>query len=1148
MAVSGISPYAIGGLASGLDTNSIVDKLIEVQRKQGDHLYTKKTSLQRQKEVLRNFNLQLLRLQNAAFDLRIGSNFSTRTAVSSNESVLKATASSSAAPGRHTVKVERMAEQARASSHILSPRVLAYPPNTAGITGISGAQVPTPTYWYGAAAEDPVNEGKIAASINSTNNRLTVSFGSTTVTVTLNNASAGVTSMDTVAADIQDKVNSALNQARGTSGVTYLVVNAGSASGAGNDCFRFISNFNGSQYSFSIDTASGAASALGLSDPSSITVQEGSDPVGGQYVLTFTAPTASYITGTSASGPFTIETGVNDLLNITVNGVNREITLSPQSAVDGSTMAAALQEDINSAFGSGTVSVSYNGSAFVITNGKAGSANTIVLSAASVPGQDARAALGLDTVSAAAGTNARVVSVFTPVQGAVTTAILEDTTEAGTASDMENLLRRINGDSLLSGHTESGGTGPLITGVTLAASSGLSAGTATILTTRGNELNSQLATYATFVGTSGAATTALDLSQTLDNAGFATAPTSATNGTFTINGKTITISDYQTTTVYDVIAMINSSGAGVTASYDPAGNRMILTANQKGSGQTITVGSNTDTSNFLYISGLIDGTFNAGYDDGSLDPTVPLSSSGISKSVTAGTFSINGVSIYIDPAIDSLNSVIEKINNSGAGVVASYNSVTDTLTLIGKEGEYGKDFITIGGTTDTSNFWWAMNMAYPPLIEGSDDVLNVPVAIGGPAQGAVVAVDGEVYTRRTNRIDNIIPGVTLELKSASSTPVTLEIGNDIDQALNKVKKFIAEYNKTVEMASPEALTKEERENQLPELTDEQRKLMSDDEIEAYEARREALLQREILRKDSVVRGYYITLRQLASTVIPGLESGYNSLAALGIDTGPIGSSAGSNPHGMLLLESTDEAEIEEALRSNNAFMTALQEQPDKVALLFSQLTGSTVKQTGDKSLPTVVLAQQLEFSIGDGSNRATVAIAPGTYTGANIVNLINNRITAAGISTIQATLNSANQLVLTAAVSSDNQNGQAYMDITDLSGGQLYSLLGIQPGLYRGTSVKTLTGIGRRIENETKALTGTGGLLNSRIRSGGSLDKQIDTVDKAIDAFEKRMTRLETRLWKQFTTLETYISNMNSLSTWLTQQITNLTGTGNSSS
>ncbi len=83
------------------------------------------------------------------------------------------------------------------------------------------------------------------------------------------------------------------------------------------------------------------------------------------------------------------------------------------------------------------------------------------------------------------------------------------------------------------------------------------------------------------------------------NAGYVTPVTS---GFFTINGVAINVSASGDNTA-SVIARINSSNAGVVASYDATTNKITLTATATGP-QNIVVGAAGDTSNFLTAAGL----------------------------------------------------------------------------------------------------------------------------------------------------------------------------------------------------------------------------------------------------------------------------------------------------------------------------------------------------------------------------------------------------------------------------------------------------------------------------------------------------------------------------------------------------------------
>jgi flagellar hook-associated protein 2 len=114
MSSAGIS---FGGLASGLDTQAIISALVAVERRPITALETKKTSLTRQKSLFNDLKGLLDKLQTSAKSLKTTSEFLKMKVASDDEDILTATASSSAAPGSHRVKVIELAKaQIHASS------------------------------------------------------------------------------------------------------------------------------------------------------------------------------------------------------------------------------------------------------------------------------------------------------------------------------------------------------------------------------------------------------------------------------------------------------------------------------------------------------------------------------------------------------------------------------------------------------------------------------------------------------------------------------------------------------------------------------------------------------------------------------------------------------------------------------------------------------------------------------------------------------------------------------------------------------------------------------------------------------------------------------------------------------------------------
>ena len=187
----------------------------------------------------------------------------------------------------------------------------------------------------------------------------------------------------------------------------------------------------------------------------------------------------------------------------------------------------------------------------------------------------------------------------------------------------------------------------------------------------------------------------------LENAGFENEPSTTTNGTFSINDIRITISDYTELSVDDVLGIINSSGAGVTATYDETNDRFVLKSNEDSS-QLIDLGSPTDTSDFLTVAKLTsneNASFTAGSTSTSISTSSTLASAGFTVTPTSGTFTINGTTLFVDAGTDTHGRPYQK--NQQFRVrrsKASYDSKLDTFTLTSKMGDVDSNLnkITLG--------------------------------------------------------------------------------------------------------------------------------------------------------------------------------------------------------------------------------------------------------------------------------------------------------------------------------------------------------------------------------------------------------------------------------------------------------------------
>jgi hypothetical protein len=139
------------------------------------------------------------------------------------------------------------------------------------------------------------------------------------------------------------------------------------------------------------------------------------------------------------------------------------------------------------------------------------------------------------------------------------------------------------------------------------------------------------------------------------------------NGSFAINGANISVGPSET--MNDVIARINQSAAGVTASYNDVTERIEFLQNTPGSAASISLQS--DTSNVLRSAKLDSAVVTPGVDPQSQQA---LNSVAAFATVQSGNILINGNPSAIDSANDSLETVLAKINESPAGVNATFDT------------------------------------------------------------------------------------------------------------------------------------------------------------------------------------------------------------------------------------------------------------------------------------------------------------------------------------------------------------------------------------------------------------------------------------------------------------------------------------------
>ncbi|MGZ3648863.1 MAG: flagellar filament capping protein FliD, partial [Syntrophales bacterium] len=151
----------------------------------------------------------------------------------------------------------------------------------------------------------------------------------------------------------------------------------------------------------------------------------------------------------------------------------------------------------------------------------------------------------------------------------------------------------------------------------------------------------------------------------------------------------------------------------------------------------------------------------------------------------AGDITINGKTLTVRAA-DTLADVANKINNLNAGVTASVLnfSASDHRLII------------------TSTSTGAQGISITNDLFGWTNTNNVIV----PAQDATVNIDGVDVTKSSNTIDDVIPGVTLNLLNADngSTTINLNVTRDTDTVKKNIQSFVTDYNNVMSYISKQS--------------------------------------------------------------------------------------------------------------------------------------------------------------------------------------------------------------------------------------------------------------------------------------------------------------------------------------------------------
>ncbi len=250
-------------------------------------------------------------------------------------------------------------------------------------------------------------------------------------------------------------------------------------------------------------------------------------------------------------------------------------------------------------------------------------------------------------------------------------------------------------------------------------------------------------------------------------------------------------------------------------------------------------------------------------------------------------FSINGVSSTAMgiKATDTIQSMIQKVNASSAGVTLSYSTLTNGFTMKANSEGIASN-ITL---TDTNGFF--------------SDKLKVSAAGRIQGQDAVFTANGIPTTRASNSV--VIDGTTIQLKEAGAAEIVITITANTAPTKENIVKFVNRYNELIEKVNDKI--GEAKYRDFKPLTDEEKSAMNEDNIKLWEDKAKS----GSIKGDSILSNLMGQLRNAFGDSVAGAGI---SLREMGITT-----STSYKDNGKLII---DESKLDDALTNKSAEVAA----------------------------------------------------------------------------------------------------------------------------------------------------------------------------------------------------------------------------------
>ncbi|QBE67372.1 flagellar hook protein 2 [Pseudoduganella lutea] len=516
--------------------------------------------------------------------------------------------------------------------------------------------------------------------------------------------------------------------------------------------------------------------------------------------------------------------------------------------------------------------------------------------------------------------------------------------------------------------------------------------------------------------------------------------------------------------------------------------------------------------------------------------------------------------VTIDSTNNSLEGIRDAVNKAGLGVTATIVSDGSSTPyhLVFTSNATGANSsmkISLSGTdTDPPDAALADLLSYDP--SGTQKMTQTSAA-----QDTKLTVNGIAVTSKSNNVGEAIQGVNLTVTQTGSS--TLAVSRNTTQVKTNVEAFVKAYN--------------DLSGTLKKLT-------------GYNPDTKSA---GALQGDATAQSVQSQMRRMLTSSITGISGAFSNLSDVGI---------GFTKDGTLALDSTkfqkaidtNYADIGTLFGAvgkttdNQVSFTSSSAatKPGTYDLEITQMATQGALTSGAAVPPSTTIAANTTWSVtlndttpSNSKNMAMVTIPAGTYTPAELAKVVQSSIngttafSSAGNS-VTASIDADGKLAVSSAKYGSTSNialasgtgtttdslfggstAVAGLDVTGTIGGHPVTGSGQTMTGKAGTDVEGLKiditggaagprgtvsfsqGYAYQMNNLATTMLGKTGQIASRT---DGLNASIKSVQKQSDAFTDKLSGIEARYRKQYSALDVMLSNMQTTSNYLTQQLSAL--------